>query len=208
MTSLLAAILVSPLIGEPASPQTKRPEPLFTIGVQAVGNVTTKDLDLVAERLKGWWVSIKRLPKAPIPAKYKLASGRYQAANWTNDWGRTLPKGIDKLLLVTSADISDRREGIDDWRILGYSVKKGNVVIVSQSGFAKGYALGNLKMSRETATVRLAFHELARSFGVEDCHWNKCVMFPHRGSLKRIAETEGKLCPRCNNTLWQVGVII
>lgn len=208
MTVLLPAILIYPLISAPALPQSQRPQPLFTIGVQAVGNVTTKDLDLVSERLKGWWVSVKRLPKAPIPSKYKLPSNRYQAATWTNDWGRSLPKGIDKLLVITSADLSDRREGIDDWRILGYSVKKGNVVIVSQAALGKGFALGDVKMTRESATVRLAFHELARSFGVDACHWKKCLMFPNRGSLKRIAETEGKLCPRCNNTLWQVGVII
>lgn len=211
MTSLVAVTYLcsSFALGAPGTPQkSQRPQPLFTVGVQAAGNVSAKDIDLVAERLKGWWVNVKRLPKSSIPAKFRLQSGRTQAASWAAELAATMPKGVDRLLVVTSADLSDRREGKDDWKILGYSVKKGNVVLVSQSSFAKGFISGTSKMTRESATVRLSLHELARSFGVDDCHWNKCLMFPHRGSLKRVSDTDGRLCPRCNNTLWQVGVII
>jgi len=212
MTFLVAAAF---LLGGSAAPQSvpgqktsKGMAPLFTVGIQPVGTVSTKDIERVVEGVKRWWVNVKVLPKATAPDRFRLSSGRYQAEPWANLVSNSFPKGVDKLLVITSVGLSDRREGTDDWRVLGYSVPKGRVAIISQSMLVDGYRTSSEKLNCTDLTLRLGLHELARSFGVEECHWTKCLSYPHRGSVKRLGETMEQFCPRCSNTLWQVGVII
>lgn len=206
MTFLAAAAI---FLGGASTPSaSKRMSPLFTVGVQTVGSVNEKDVDRVIKGIKRWWVNVKRLPSTSIPQQHRLASERLQAESWVKSLTQTMPTGIDKLLVITTADLSDRREGSDDWRVLGYSVPKGTVVLVSQAMLKNDPPAMAEKRTCSDLTVRLALHELARSFGVDECHWTKCLSYPHRGSVKRLGETMEQFCPRCSNTLWQVGVII
>ncbi len=205
MTLLVAAaFLIGPSLPVASSRGVK---PLFTIGVQAVGKVSKDDLRAVAQSLKRWWVAVRVLPSSQAPKRFLLSSGRYQAQPWAEEVERGIPKGIDKVLILTSVELSARREGVEDWRILGYSAHKGKVALVSQSRL-QGLTVGSEKISKSDLTVRLALHEISGCFGVEECYWTKCLGYPHRGSVKRLAETTFQFCPRCSNTLWQVGVII
>lgn len=161
------------------------------IAIQPIGVVSKQLQNAVRSRLeKAYFAEVRILPSMKLPkSAFYPPRSRYRA-----DW--LLPilaknQKFDKVIGLTSVDISTSKPPKGDWGIFGLGTIAGRSCVISD------YRLH--KKGPITTTERLcrvAIHEIGHTLGLDHCPTPKCTMSDAKGAMKTVDEETG-FCGLC-----------
>ena len=170
----------------------------ISIEVQPLGAISRQMQNAVQKRLqKVFFADVAIVPKLPLPkTAFYSPRSRYRA-------DRLLPilaksPFFDKMIGLTSVDISTTKPPHMDWGVFGLGTISGKSCVVSD------YRLH--KKGRISATERLcrvAVHEIGHTLGLDHCSTPHCTMNDAKGALGSVDEETGfcNLCKRRVKTI-------
>jgi archaemetzincin len=134
----------------------------------------------------------------PLPKQaYYPPRQRYRAEKLLDYLQTLLPESAERIIGLTSVDISTTKGSIADWGIMGLATIEGRVSVLSSFRCRR-------KVSRaEQGLVRfgkVAVHEMGHSLGLDHCKTPGCLMHDGEGSATTV-DREYDLCDRCRSTL-------
>ena len=137
---------------------------------------------------------IKGIASMPAAAYYKPRN-RYRAPvvlNYLNSYS-----GYDKIIGITTKDISTTKNEIYDWGVMGLGACPGKACVISTFRLKTP----NKPLFNERF-VKVALHELGHTMGLPHCIYsNTCFMESAEGSIKSVDRESKSLCPHCKKIL-------
>ena len=159
-----------------------------SIVILPLGAIGKREIVAVRGALaRAYALRVSVAPRRPLPkATFYPPRRRYRAEHLVA-W---LAKGGpgDKVLGLTSADVSTTAHGRKDWGVAGLGTVGGRAAIVSSFR-----THGNLSMLTEVAV-----HEIGHTLGLPHCPHRSCVMRDAKGKLDRIGR---RFCPDCRHRI-------
>ena len=180
---------------------TDNPKPLSKIGVLYY---TFIDTNLRVELLKNisstyscTVTEISGMATIPKGAYYKPRN-RYRAVIVLDEL-RKIPD-FDRIIGITSKDISDTNNGIYDWGIIGLGSCPGKACVISTFRIKTP----DKKLFNDRF-IKIALHEIGHTFGLPHCTFSKqCFMESASGSIKTVDGETRALCTNCKKLLNQL----
>jgi archaemetzincin len=176
------------------------------VAVQPLGDV---DLEVIATVKKGiedmTGFEVRVLGREALPRSAWYEPRRRYRAERILDWLRPrLPASADRIVAVTSKDISTTKGRAPDFGICGLADMGGPAAVVST--FRVGRKLGVLAgAARHAAYLRrlgdLARHELGHTLGLPHCPVRGCLMEDANGTVATFDRSTGHLCDSCRAAL-------
>jgi archaemetzincin len=161
------------------------------IAIQPLGLVSSRLRQAIKSRLeKQFFAEVTILPVVKLPkAAFYPPRSRYRA-------DRLLPilaenKKFDKVIGVTSVDISTSKPPNGDWGFFGLGQMPGKSCVVSDFRL---HRKGNV--STMERICRVAIHEIGHTLGLDHCPTPKCTMSDAKGALRTVDEETG-FCSLC-----------
>ncbi len=134
----------------------------------------------------------------PLPREaYYPPRQRYRAEKLLDYLQTLLPDGADRILGLTSVDISTTKGTIKDWGIMGLATIDGRVSVLSS------FRCSRRVRKPSDARIRLgkvAVHEIGHTLGLDHCKTQGCLMHDAEGSALTVND-EYDLCARCRAKL-------
>ncbi len=109
---------------------------------------------------------------------------------------------FEKIIGITTKDISTRKGEIENWGILGLGTCPGETCIVST------FRAGENKISNKDFLRRmttLALHELGHTYGLEHCPTQTCLMKDAEGKMN--LDNGDSYCTKCRDYLLNKGIL-
>jgi len=133
---------------------------------------------------------IDGIRKVPDNAYYK-PRGRYRADGLLVDLGSIA--GLDKVIAITSKDISSTKGNIYDWGIIGLGSCPGKCCVISTYRIKTSN-----KVLFNDRLIKAAIHELGHTMGLPHCTYNdSCVMSAGDGTAKSLDSENRTFCSHC-----------
>jgi len=183
------------------------------LAVKPLGEVDDEALSTVKASIEasyGW--EVKLLPASPLPASawYKPRK-RHRAEVLLSVLAKTMPAGSDKIMGLTTKDISTTKGAVKDWGICGLADIDGPASVVSTYRIKK--KMGKLSPKERHAKylqrlVDLAAHEFGHQLGLDHCPHKGCVMEDAKGTVLTFDHSSGELCDACKAALASRGLYI
>jgi archaemetzincin len=143
-------------------------------------------------------VAVSVAPRVPLPQRaYYRPRGRYRAEILLEVLAELAPADAQRVLGLTSVDISTSKPPHEDWGILGLASVGGQTCVLSS------FRCQRRATSQAHAVERLAktaVHELGHTFGLEHCPNSGCLMEDGGGSVL-TTDRETDLCGECRSRL-------
>ena len=168
--------------------------------IQPLGpGLPDEDMALVKQALAGFYdVQIRVLPRVDLPEHaYYEPRQRYRAEKILPFLLEKLPGDGDRILGLTTVDISTGKGGIKDWGILGLANLGGKECIISAF---RCYARAREGAHARILLAKVAVHEVGHTLGLDHCTTRGCLM-EDAGGLIRTCDREYDICRRCQRTL-------
>jgi len=171
-----------------------------TFGILSLGLKADESwmADSVSKKLKeqyGANIVILSPGKLPPEAWYAPRK-RYKASILLDYLSKIKPDSINRILALTSADISISTKEHKDWGIMGLAKTPGSVCVVST------FRLGKKQQLSKQRLYKVCTHELGHTFGLPHCDRDlKCVMNDAEGSIKTIDRCDNNYCIACKKDL-------
>lgn len=169
------------------------------IRLQPYGDFSQKEAEALRvkldEHLRPLWtdgsVGLQVLPAKPLPGRaYYRPRNRYRAGELLKDLkGRK--DNSEVTIGLTHRDISTTIHGHDDYGIMGYSYRPGNVCVVS-----------SFRMKNKDDMWKCVIHEFLHSRGLPHCENAACYMKDAHG--KGAIHRQKGLCAACTKRLQDV----
>ena len=144
--------------------------------------------------------TITEIPAStPLPAAaYYKPRNRYRAPIILDNLKAI--SGYDKVIGITTKDISTTSDGIYDWGIMGLGATSGKACIISTF---------RLKTPDKTLFndrfIKVALHELGHTMGLPHCTFSRtCFMEAASGTIKSVDGETRVLCTNCKKLLNQL----
>ena len=139
---------------------------------------------------------IKGIAALPKAAFYKPRN-RYRAAVLLKSIDSY--KGFDKIIGITSKDISTTKTNIYDWGIMGLANSPRKSCITSTFRIKTPN-----KILFNDRFIKVALHELGHTMGLPHCTFsNKCFMQAAEGTIKSVDRETRYLCSNCKKLINQ-----
>ena len=149
-------------------------------------NITATYLSTVTE--------IKGIATLPIAAFYKPRN-RYRATVLLESIDSY--KGYDKIIGITTKDISTTKNNIYDWGIMGLANSPGKSCIISTFRIKTPN-----KLLFNDRFIKVALHELGHTMGLPHCTFSKvCFMEAAEGTIKSVDREKRFLCSNCKKLI-------
>ncbi len=136
----------------------------------------------------------------PLPDfAYYAPRRRYRAERLLEHLNRAYQDAprSERVLGLTSRDISTTKERFHDWGILGLADLGGRAAVVSSFRMRRR-ASGERALFRMTTT---AVHEVGHVLGLEHCDEPRCLMRDAEGTMDTVDAGDGALGPACRARL-------
>lgn len=101
----------------------------------------------------------------------------------------------DKIIGITTKDISTTKENIYDWGIFGLGQLSGNACIVSSFRLGTSSSLIIKRLSK------ISVHEVGHTLGLSHCLTKGCIMSDANGKISTVDNEEDKPCKLCKSKL-------
>ena len=133
---------------------------------------------------------IKGIAALPTAAYYKPRN-RYRALGLLTDL--SVYRGYDKIIGITTKDISTTSNGVYDWGIMGLAYRLGKACVISTF---------RIKTPNQTLFkdrfIKVALHELGHTMGLPHCTFSRtCFMEAAEGTVKSVDRETRFLCSNC-----------
>ncbi len=157
------------------------------------------DVECVRQSLQAFYnfeVTVAAREALPRDAFYAPRQ-RYRAEKLLDYVQQRLAADVDRILGLTSVDISTTKGSVFDWGILGLGTIDGRTCVLSS------YRCQRRVRHRADARIRLgkvAVHEIGHTLGIEHCPTPGCLMQDAEGSVLTV-DNERDLCQRCREHL-------
>ena len=139
-------------------------------------------------------VEINGTRTLPVKAYYK-PRGRYRANQLLNDL--TTIVGYNKVIGITSRDISTTSGVHYDWGVMGLASCPGKSSVISTFRIKTPD-----KAKFNDRFIKIALHELGHTMGVPHCTFSTtCFMEAANGTVKSVDRETRHMCSRCKKTL-------
>jgi archaemetzincin len=175
-----------------------------TIGIIPLGPVTSGDIADVEQNIKEFFhaeVILLDADRLPRFAFYKPRN-RYRADSLLAYLvGKKL--AADKIIALTTSDISVTKGEHRDWGVVGLGELGGQTCIVSTWRIRESR---NRDLRRERL-LRSVRHELGHTFGLEHCPDSTCNMTDAKGTPWKRGNDDGTFCSACMTKLREAGAI-
>ena len=140
---------------------------------------------------------IKGIANLPAAAYYKPRN-RYRAPvvlTYLNSYS-----GYDKIIGITTKDISTTKDEIYDWGVMGLGSCPGKACVISTFRLkTPDKPLFNERF------LKVALHELGHTMGLPHCTYSStCFMEAAEGTIKSVDREATSLCPNCKKLLTQL----
>lgn len=157
------------------------------------------DVETVRQSLRAFYhFDLVVAPSEALPRDaFYAPRQRYRAERLLDYLQTRLSEGDDRILGLTSADISTTKGSVFDWGILGLATIDGRTCVLSS------YRCQRRVRRAVDARIRLgkvAVHEIGHTLGIEHCGSPGCLMRDAEGSVLTI-DGERDLCERCRRHL-------
>lgn len=173
------------------------PDKAISVAIQPLGSMPPKSISAVKKGLlASYQVRVTVLTPVALPKEaFYYPRSRYRADKLLTFLAKT-PGSYDKVLGITSKDISTTNGSHHDWGLFGLGQLPGRSCILSS------FRLGRKgPKTRDQRLAEVAIHEVGHTFGLDHCPTAKCVMADAEGSIKTVDESTGKLCEICRRKL-------
>ena len=139
---------------------------------------------------------IKGIATLPIAAFYKPRN-RYRATVLLESIDSY--NGYDKIIGITTKDISTSKNNIYDWGIMGLANSPGRSCIISTYRIKTPN-----KLLFNDCFIKVALHELGHTMGLPHCTFsNTCFMEAAEGTIKSVDRETRYLCSNCKKLISQ-----
>ena len=163
----------------------------ISIEVQPLGTISRRMQNAVQKRLQKVFVAeVEIVPRLPLPkSAFYPPRSRYRA-------DRLLPilaksPFFDKVIGLTSVDISTTKPPHNDWGVFGLGTTGGKSCVVSDFRLHKKGSI-----SATERLCRVAVHEIGHTLGLDHCPTPHCTMSDAKGALRTVDEETG-FCDLC-----------
>ena len=148
-------------------------------------------------------VKLTVLDDAALPsfAFYKPRQ-RYIADSLLVFLAQTNKARFEKIIGVTTKDISTRKDPHENWGILGLGSCPGETCVISS------FRAGKSKVSHKDfirRMITLALHEAGHTYGLEHCPVATCIMKDAKGKMN--LDDADSYCEKCRNYLDGKGLL-
>lgn len=138
------------------------------------------------------------IPK-PLPeSAYYEPRKRYRAEKILEYLYSLRTENNEKLVGLTSSDISTTKDPYGDWGIFGMAFINGSTCVVST--FRLGEGKVDTALFHERLKKAIA-HEVGHILGLQHCPTPGCLMQDAQGRISTVDESDGRLCRRCRESL-------
>ena len=133
---------------------------------------------------------------------YYAPRNRYRADSLIRYLKRIKPRRYDKILGVTTADISTTKGDYQDFGIMGLGFRPGKSCVGSIYRVQRG-AINRKHLINRFRKVTI--HELGHNFGLKHCTYDsKCLMQSAKGKTTTIDKADEILCTNCRRQIQRV----
>lgn len=175
------------------------------IALLPLGDVPGVELEAVAARIREAYPGsqVLQLPARELPASAWYAPrSRYRAEKLLAALAVWKPLGAQKIIGVTTKDISTTKGPHPDWGIFGLGNIAGPACVVSDFRLRKNTDVAGLRRRLSWVVA----HELGHTFGLEHCQTRGCLMEDAAGQVATVDRSMGRFCPVCRRALAHAGV--
>lgn len=171
-------------------------EPSPSVAIQPLGKVSAADIACVKAGIEARYaVSVEILPEKPLPkTAYYEPRQRYRADKLVDFLSDETPDRFDKVVGITTHDISATKGAITDWGIFGQAELGERACVVSTFRLRAGEATEPLFQTR---LIKVVNHELGHTFGLEHCPSLGCIMQEGGGKIATVDGETGRPCVAC-----------
>jgi archaemetzincin len=173
-----------------------------TLLIQPLGKAAALVAPVAAALSTFFDVAVSVAPGVPLPERaYYRPRGRYRAEILLEVLAEIAPAGTERVLGLTSADISATKPPHEDWGILGLASVGGQTCVLSSFRCQRRAKNSAHAVERLAKT---AVHELGHTFGLEHCPNRGCLMEDGGGSVL-TTDRERDFCAECRSKLTALG---
>jgi len=198
---LMALLLFAQVLctGVAEVPQSPRLAQLPLVAIQPLGPVKASEISRVKEGITARYaVTVEVLPPRPLPETAWYEPRQRYKADDVIDAMVSLEPRFNKIVMLTSRDISVTNDEGKDWGIMGLGQLGGRLCLVSTFRLRKGEA-GEKRFPARL--IKVVNHELGHTFGLDHCEAPGCLMQDARGKIATMDAENGAPCANCSARL-------
>lgn len=190
---LVYLMMVSLLVTGPP-----KPKPLLKIGVLYYANIDKNLKNQLLQNILATYhctvTEIYGIATLPGPAYYKPRN-RYRASILLEHLHSY--SGYDRVIGITTKDISTTKNKVYDWGIMGLANCPGKSCVISTFRMKTAN-----KPLFDDRFIKVALHELGHTMGLPHCTFSStCFMEAAEGSIKSVDRESRYLCTNCKKSI-------
>lgn len=158
----------------------------------------TKEVQMAIDSMYDIESTILKPINLPKSAYYQPRN-RYRADSLIRYLREEKPNDYDKILGLTTSDISTTKDGYKDFGIMGLGFRPGESCVGSLYRVQRGAKNRQQIISRFR---KVTVHELGHNFGLKHCTYDvKCLMQSAKGKATTIDKADEILCENCRRLI-------